>query len=110
MMVWAAVLDSEVLAFIRKFIRSTWALEALLLLRHEAPRPLSKIDLVRTLRATPSLVGRCLDQLSDAGLITLDEAGEVRYAPASPGLGDLCNRLVSANAEHPLAVRDAIRS
>ena len=107
-MVGSVVLNSGVMAFIRQSLRSSSALEALLMLRQQAPRPFSVLDLVRALRASPTLVDRCLDQLRDAGVVARDEEGNAWYAPGSTGLAELCDGLAAANRDHPVAVRATI--
>ena len=101
-------LDDDLLSFIRGSIRSTWALELLLLLRNLAPQPLTPGGLVLEMRATPTLINACLQQLMKAGLIACDEDGACRYAPATPALDQLCERLAAAYAERPVAVINAI--
>jgi hypothetical protein len=103
------VLDPDLLAFIRSAIRSVWALELLVLMRERAPASLRRDDVVAELRATPSLVGRLLNELEAAGLITCEGDG-CRFAPASPVLDALTADLVKAYRERPVAVVDAIVS
>jgi hypothetical protein len=102
------VLDADLLSFIRGSIRSTWALELLLLLRARRPAALKRDQLVLELRATPHLISRCVSRLEEAGLVASAADGACAYAPASPGLDDLCNRLAAAYAERPVAVITAI--
>lgn len=101
-------LGDDLLAFIRGAIRSTWTLELLLLLRKHAPRTLTPAELVLELRATPTLIASCLQQLTKAGLIVCEEDDACCYAPASPALGQLCDRLAATYAERPVAVISAI--
>jgi hypothetical protein len=102
------VLDDELLTFIRGAFRSTWALELLLLMRGEAQRAFAADDLVLALRATPGLINGCLRQLQQAGLVASEESGAWRYAPASPALEQLSERLQAAYSERPVAVITAI--
>jgi DNA-binding IclR family transcriptional regulator len=102
------VLDDELLGFIRATFRSTWALELLLLLRSGKTRAYAADDLVLTLRATPALIGRCLQQLQRAGLVTHDESDRWRYAPLTAALDQLTDRLAGAYTERPIAVITAI--
>jgi hypothetical protein len=101
------VLDADLLSFIRGSIRSTWALELLLLARKQQ-RLLQPQELVLELRATPLLIETCLQQLQAAGLIACEENGGCRYAPASPALDQICEQLAAAYAERPVAVVNAI--
>lgn len=80
----------------------------LLLLRERAGEGHSLDDLVRELRATPSLVRRCLDQLEAGGLIACEPGDRCRYAPASPVLAEMCTALEAAYRERPLTIINAI--
>jgi hypothetical protein len=80
----------------------------LLLLRQRAEEGHSLDGLVRDLRATPSLVRRCLDQLEAGGLIACEGEDRCRFAPASPALADMCAALEAAYRERPLAIINAI--
>jgi len=102
------VLDDDLLSFIRGSIRSTWALELLLLLRRQAPRACAPEELVRELRATPLLISGCIEQLQNTGLVACDLGGVCRYAPASPALDQLCAQLARVYEERPVAVVNAI--
>lgn len=65
--------------------------------------------LIHELRASQTLIERCLAQLETAGLVIREEDGAARYAPA-PGLAEICDRLeVEANSR-PVMVRDEIVS
>jgi hypothetical protein len=102
------VISDDLLSFIRASVRSTWALELLLLMRKQAPRAFAPEELVLALRASPSLVATCLDQLQTAGLAMREESGAWRYAPAAPALDQLSQQLADAYAERPVAVINAI--
>jgi hypothetical protein len=102
------VLDQELLAFVRASIRSTWALELLLMLRKTAPQDYAADELVRALRATPTLISTCLDQLQRSGLVVCEEPGRWRYAPAAPALDLLTEKLGLEYGERPVAVISAI--
>lgn len=102
------MLDDDLLTFVRASIRSTWALETLLLLRKQAPAPAAAEALVLSLRATPALVSNCLNQLQDAGLVVRDTDGSWRYAPAAPALDRLAQELEQTYAERPVTVINAI--
>lgn len=102
------MLDADLLDFIRASIRSTWALELLLLLRRQKPRAFRPDELVLALRGTPSLVDSCLDQLLKSGLVARNDSGAWIYAPASPGLEHLATQLEDAYAERPVTIINAI--
>jgi hypothetical protein len=99
---------NEYLPLLRGPVRSTWALELLLLLRQRGTEGHSFDGLVRELRATPSLVRRCLEQLEAGGLIACDPGDRCRFAPASPVLAEMCAALEAAYRERPLAIINAI--
>ncbi len=102
------VISNDLLSFIRASIRSTWALELLLVMRKQAPRASMPEELVLALRATPTLVNACLDQLQTAGLVVREETGHWRYAPAAPALDQLVAELDAAYAEKPVTIINAI--
>jgi hypothetical protein len=102
------VIPDDLLSFIRASIRSTWALELLLLMRKQAPRASAPDELVLALRATPTLVSTCLDQLQTAGLVVREESGAWRYGPAAPALDRLAGELEAAYAEKPVTIINAI--
>jgi hypothetical protein len=102
------VISEDLLSFIRASIRSTWALELLLLMRKQAGRVAAPEELVRALRSTPSLINTCLEQLQQAGLVVREDSGAWRYAPAAPALDQLTGELEAAYAERPVAVINAI--
>ncbi|HVY84750.1 MAG TPA: hypothetical protein VG943_06435 [Caulobacterales bacterium] len=103
------MLDSELQAFVAGLIRSVWALEVLLLLRRRSPAALTPDELTRELRATPTLVTTCLQQLETAGLVA-GENGAWTFSPSSPRLAELAGMLEQAYLERPVAVVDAIMS
>jgi hypothetical protein len=100
-------LEPGIESFIRRNLPTLWALEVLLTLRARAPAAVAHDALVQQLRATPVLIERCLAQLARAGLVAIDAAG-ARFAPATPELEAMCVKLADANAQTPIAVRDAI--
>ena len=102
------MISDDLLSFIRASIRSTWALELLLLMRKQAPRASALEELVLALRATPTLVSTCLDQLQTAGLVVREETGAWRYAPVAPALDRLTTELEAAYAEKPVTIINAI--
>ena len=104
------MLEPDLLAFLKASVRSTWALELLLLVRQQQPRVLSADQLALELRATPSLMTTCIGQLQAAGLVACEANGGCRYAPASPALDQLSEQLARAYHERPIAVINAIVS
>jgi len=102
------VLDADLLSFIRSEIRSTWTLELLLLARKTPGRTFSQDELVRELRSTPALIGRGIRELQAAKLVDCGDGSQCRYAPETPDLAQMCDRLERAYAERPVAVINAI--
>ncbi len=102
------MISEDLLSFIRASIRSTWALELLLLMRKQAAQAFVPDELVRALRSTPTLINTCLEQLQQAGLVVRTESGAWRDAPAAPALDQLAGELEAAYAERPVAVINAI--
>lgn len=101
-------LDPELNAFVRKAVRSVWALEVLLLLRQRSPQALGRQELVHELRASDAVVTTSTRQLEAAGLITCEVDGDCRYAPTADVLRQLCDALDETYRERPLAVVNAI--
>jgi hypothetical protein len=102
------VLDSNLIAFVRRSLRSIWALEVLLLLRRSGPAFVTVGDISREPRATPFLVRRLLDQLQEEGLVERDQADGAKFHPATEDLAKLCDLLDIASRERPIALRDAM--
>lgn len=103
------MLDNDVLTFVRASVRSTWALELLLLLHKQAPQASAEDELVRSLRASATLVSACLEQLQAARLVMRDENGQWLYAASAP-MDALTAKLQRAYDERPVAVVNAIVS
>ena len=99
--------DENVSNFIRSSFRSVWSLEVLLLLRRER-RPWPRAELVAALRASELIVAQSLDLLTAAGLVSVDEAGNATYRPASEPAARLVDGTVSFYARSPDAVRRLI--
>lgn len=104
------MLESDLLSFVKSSIRSTWALEMLLLLRGQPSRLFQRDEIVLELRATRTLIANCATQLQDAGLIVCEGDEGCRYGPASPALEQLCEELAAAYTERPVTVINAIVS
>lgn len=102
------MLEAELLSFVRSSIRSTWALEMLILMRGRPDWSFSTAELVRELRATQRLVSACAEQLQAAGLVACEDDGSCRFAPASERLGALCDSLAKLYAEKPFTLLAAI--
>ena len=72
----------EVSRFIRASFRSVWSFELLLLLKRERRR-WSHAEIVARLRASDLVVTQSVDSLTAAGLVDVDEAGEIGFAPVN---------------------------
>lgn len=94
--------------FIASTFRSVWALELLLELKRTPDGPRSKEDLVTALRASDVVVIRGVEGLLAAGLITEENDGSVRYAPASAELDEAVCEAAGLYQSRPDAVRRLI--
>lgn len=102
-------MDQALLNFIRGWIPSVWAVELLMLLRG-AGGPLCVDEMVRELRANPTLVRQISAGLEVGGVVQSGEPDCFTYAPASAQIAALCDQLESAWRETPVAVMKAIAS
>lgn len=99
------MLSDDAKGFIGFTIKSVWALELLQFLRGKAADPAWSVDaLTRELRASALIIREGLANFRTAGLIAEDEAGGVKYAPASPYLDALVGEIVAEYATRPLTV------
>jgi hypothetical protein len=99
--------DDDVSNFIRSSFRSVWSLELLLLLKRD-PRLWPHAEIVAALRASELIVAQSLDALTAAGLVTVDEAGNAAYRPASAAAAALVEGTDTLYARSPDAVRRLI--
>jgi hypothetical protein len=102
-------MTSELLAFVRAYVRSVWALELLLLLKREPGRAWTAEGLVQEMRASLPLVSEGLAGFEAAGLVRRDGATGYLYDP-NPSLGRLADELARAYQERPNAMVKAILS
>jgi DNA-binding IscR family transcriptional regulator len=98
-------LSPEQLAFIRRSLKSVWALELLLLLRADRERGWTTAELVSELRANDSLVTRILEDFRRHGLVGGE--GGWRYAAKAPD-ADLCDQIEALYRERPMTLIKAI--
>jgi hypothetical protein len=96
--------DRDVFQFIREHVRSVWALELLLRLKHDPERCWSIEDLVGDLRASHSLVADNLTAFVEAGLVVPEDRGCFRYQPAAAVLAKVCDELDTAYRNKPVTV------
>ena len=102
--------EDEVLSFVQRSVKSVWALELLLLLKRERRQAWRLDDLVRELRSSDAAVDGALESLQAAGFVTTEPGELVRYAPASPHLDQMAERIEAVYAAKPMAVAKAIMS
>ncbi len=104
--------EQDLHSFIRATFRSVWAIELLCHVRdHVRARPEQPLQIdgiVAALRASRLVVERGLADLSAAGLTSVDDAGQVRYQPASADLDALAGAAEAFYARSPDAVRRMI--
>jgi predicted transcriptional regulator len=98
----------QLLTFIKDNFRSVWALELLILLAGDSERAISHDELVARLRASDSVVGQSLSSLVAAGIVSTEEDGGARFAPASADIERLAKAAVALYAQKPDAVRRLI--
>ena len=98
----------ELVSFIGASFRSVWALELLCHLRKDAGTPRSPDELVESLRASDLVVRTSLAELVAAGLVSVDEQGQVTYAPATSDIDRLAGEAESYYSTSPDAVRRII--
>jgi hypothetical protein len=96
--------DRDVFQFIREHVRSVWALELLLRLKHDPQRCWTIEELVGELRASHGLVTDNLSALQEAGLVVADDLGCFRYQPAAAALAKVCDQLDAAYQAKPVTV------
>lgn len=103
------VTEPRLLEFIRRNIRSVWALELLLLLRRAPPRAWSTGELIAELRASEGVVNTVLASF-EQGLICHEAGGRVRLGEGIGCVDELCDVLAEAYRERPFSVIGAISS
>jgi DNA-binding IclR family transcriptional regulator len=99
--------SDELAAFIASSFRSVWALELLLLLKHEG-RSCSHEELVSGLRASPSVVEKAMESLIAAGLAGADEEESYRYMPVGSDVALLVEETEQLYRSRPDRVRRLI--
>jgi hypothetical protein len=100
--------SNDPVAFIKASFRSAWALEVLAALRANRAEWLRPDQLVTSLRASDLVVRQSIESLVGARLVEINEAEEVRYAPASSELDELAAAAEQLYAKSPAFVRRTI--
>ena len=98
----------QLLDFIRRSIRTVWALRLLLMMRDAPCRVWSMGELVGELRASEAVVSGALSGFEQDGLVARTEGGGFRFAARGASLDELCDALAEAYRERPVAVINAI--
>jgi DNA-binding IclR family transcriptional regulator len=98
----------ELLRFIRRSVRSVWALELLLLIRRPPLHAWSSAELVGELRASDSVVDQVLAGFESDGLVARVGEGRFRFAAEIARIDELCDALAEAYRERPHAIIQAI--
>lgn len=100
--------SDDLFRFIGSSFRSVWALELLLLVKHER-RVWSRPELISTLRGSELVVNKALEELVAAGLVSIEGEG-ARYMPVSDDLAREVDEVEKLYSARPDAVRRAIVS
>lgn len=100
--------EEELVSFIGASFRSVWTLELLCHLRRSNGASRSAEELDESLRASDLVVRTSLAELVAAGLVSVDDKGNARYAPATPDLDRLAGLAEEQYAKSPNAVRRII--
>jgi len=98
----------QLLDFIRRSIRTVWALRLLLMMRDSPCRIWSVGELVGELRASEAVVSGALIGFEHDGLVARTDGGGFRFAAKGASLDELCDALAEAYRERPVAVINAI--
>ena len=104
------MLPEDVERFIRKHVRSVWALEILLLIYRNRERSWTAHELNRELRSSPQLVVDVLLKFERSELITRAAGERYQWNDATPELKRLVAHLAEAYATYPFSVIEAIYS
>jgi len=104
------MLEEDVALFLRRWIKSVWALEVLLYLRNKGGEAETAEDLVRLLRSSPVIVQEVLATLAAARLVAEPTKGSYLFRPATRELAALVEKLADTYQDFPVAVIQAIYS
>jgi hypothetical protein len=104
------VIPEPVLDFVRRFIKSVWTLDLLVLVRRQRERSWTPDALAGELRGNRALVQDVLSGLVAAGLLVVEADGAYRYRPANPELDGIAAEVERHYVERPLALIKAIAS
>ncbi|TFW03251.1 hypothetical protein E4K72_12805 [Oxalobacteraceae bacterium OM1] len=96
--------------FILVSIPSIPFLEAMLLLRAERQQEWTATQLAGRLYMPEKAAGQLLDELQHAGILATDAPGAFRYAPRTPDLTDLIDRLATVYATNLIDVTHLVHA
>jgi Mn-dependent DtxR family transcriptional regulator len=102
-------LPADLRRFILTSIPSVPYLEAVLLVRAERGRDWSAAEVARRLYLPESQAAGLLQDLQSAGIVT-EEAGRMRYAPATDELAAALDSLAAEYSVHLVVITDLIHS
>ena len=97
-------IPDDLLIFVRRTIRSVWALDLLLLLRKNSDRAHTVHELATELRASDAVVLGALPLLIAEGLVTEVDKGRFAYRPSDPVLVEKVDRLADTYRKSPVAL------
>ena len=100
-------LSPNVTRFIQSSFRSVWSLELLLLLKRDR-KPWTQNAIVEALRASQLVVSQALESLVAAGLVTVGDDAQARFAPVSDDVAMRIDETEALYAKRPDAVRRLI--
>jgi hypothetical protein len=101
-------MSPDLKSFIAATFPSVWTLEVMCHLRARRDEAFDREALVGDLRASALVVEQSLNRLSAAGLVLVDEAGRVRFAPTDARLDALSGEAEQFYGKSPDAVRRLI--
>ena len=101
-------MDRELEQLIESSFDSVWTLELLLLLHERRGTAWPEASLVEELRSSALVVRQSIAALMAGGLVVENDGGTYTYAPASPELDALVQRLAEDYRSRPDAVRRLI--
>jgi len=97
------VILETIAVFLRNSVKTTWALDLLLLLRHTQNRAWTRAELTAHLRSARTIVDEALNIFLGLKLVTEEAPGAYRYTPSSE-LEPIVSELVRLYNERPLAI------
>jgi DNA-binding IclR family transcriptional regulator len=102
------VAEEEIVAFIRDYLGSVYALELLLLIKRHSAKAWRAADLVRDLRSSGTAVTEALSRLIRAGFVAENPAGRYAFAPLSPKHAQLAAAIEKIYVSTPTSVMKAL--